>query len=158
MIGNMMNKASGYYLYNNPAITMGAIVAMLNSEREIELARITLFLPILLDDNIVAKINKTEYSFENIVALNRLYISNFNERYRDILPLFINALSILLDMDIIILRGEFAQRTNSEFCSSLLENSNSARLQAISIASTRLLKVTRNIDLSKMYYRLNIEL
>lgn len=37
-----MNK-SAYYLYNNVAITVGAIVAMLKSAQSIELARVALF-------------------------------------------------------------------------------------------------------------------
>ena len=116
-----MNK-SAYYLYNNVAITVGAIVAMLKSAQSIELARVALFLPLLLDDNIVRKINeKDEYSFDNIVSLNVLNISNFNERYRDILPLLMDAISILLDMEIIVLRGVFIVNRKLDTCSSIID-------------------------------------
>lgn len=154
-----MNK-SAYYLYNNVGITAGTIVALLNStEERIELAKITLFLPLLLDDNIVKKINeKDEYSFENIVSLNALNISNFNERYRDMLPLLMDALSILLDMEIITLRGAFIIKRNPDFCASMLNKCDSLRLRAITTAANKLINVTLTMDLSKMYFRLNIEL
>lgn len=153
-----MNK-SAYYLYNNVAITAGAIVAMLKSTQSIELARVALFLPLLLDDNIVRKINeKDEYSFDNIVSLNALNISNFNERYRDILPLLMDAISILLDMEIIVLRGVFIVNRKFGVCSSIIDECDSMRLQAIAIAADQLMKVTQNIDLSNMYFRLNVEL
>ncbi|MEG0470176.1 MAG: three component ABC system middle component [Longicatena sp.] len=152
-----MNK-SAYYLYNNVAITAGAIVAMLKSTERLDLAKIALFLPLLLDDNIVKKINeKSEYSFDNIVSLNVLNMSNFNERYRDILPLLMDALSILLDMEVIVLRGAFVINKKSEVCTSMLE-CGSIRLQSISSAASKLMNVTQYMDLSKMYYRLNIEL
>ena len=152
-----MNK-SAYYLYNNVAITAGAIVAMLRSTERLDLAKIALFLPLLLDDNIVKKINeKSEYSFDNIVSLNVLNMSNFNERYRDILPLLMDALSILLDMEVIVLRGAFVINKKSEVCTSMLE-CGSIRLQSISSAASKLMNVTQYMDLSKMYYRLNIEL
>lgn len=152
-----MNK-SAYYLYNNVAITAGAIVAMLKSTERVDLAKIALFLPLLLDDNIVKKINeKSEYSFDNIVSLNVLNMSNFNERYRNILPLLMDALSILLDMEVIVLRGAFVINRKSEICASMLE-CDSIRLQFISSAASKLMKVTQNMDLSKMYYRLNVEL
>ncbi len=153
-----MNK-SAYYLYNNVAITAGAIVAMLKSTQSIELARVALFLPLLLDDNIVRKINeKDEYSFDNIVSLNVLNISNFNERYRDILPLFMDAISILLDMEIIVLRGVFIVNRKLDTCSSIIDECDSMRLQTITIAADQLMKVTQNIDLSNMYFKLNVEL
>lgn len=153
-----MNK-SAYYLYNNVAITAGAIVAMLKSTQSIELARVALFLPLLLDDNIVRKINeKDEYSFDNIISLNVLNISNFNERYRDILPLLMDAISILLDMEIIVLRGVFIVNRKFGVCSSVIDECDSMRLQAIAIAADQLMKVTQNIDLSNMYFRLNVEL
>lgn len=153
-----MNK-SAYYLYNNVAITAGAIVAMLKSTQSIELARVALFLPLLLDDNIVRKINENhEYSFDNIVSLNVLNISNFNERYRDILPLLMDAISILLDMEIIVLRGVFIVNRRFGVCSSIIDECDSMRLQAIAIAADQLMKVTQNIDLSNMYFRLNVEL
>ena len=152
-----MNK-SAYYLYNNVAITAGAIVAMLKSTERLDLAKIALFLPLLLDDNIVKKINeKSEYSFDNIVSLNVLNMSNFNERYRDILPLLMDALSILLVMEVIVLRGAFVINKKSEVCTSMLE-CGSIRLQSISSAASKLMNVTQYMDLSKMYYRLNIEL
>lgn len=153
-----MNK-SAYYLYNNVAITAGAIVAMLKSTQSIELAKVALFLPLLLDDNIVRKINENhEYSFDNIVSLNVLNISNFNERYRDILPLLMDAISILLDMEIIVLRGAFIVNRRFGVCSSIINECDSMRLQAIAIAADQLMKVTQNIDLSNMYFRLNVEL
>lgn len=153
-----MNKST-YYLYNNVAITAGAIVAMLNFTERIDMAKVTLFLPLLLDDHIVEKINeKSEYSFENIVSLNVLNISNFNERYRNILPLLMDALSILLDMEVIVLRGAFIMNRKSDVCASMLDYCDSKRLRAISTAADKLMKVTQNMDLSRMYSSLNIEL
>lgn len=152
-----MNK-SAYYLYNNVAITAGALTAMLRSTEPVDLAKIALFLPLLLDDNIVKKINEnSDYSFDNIILLNILNISNFNERYRDILPLLMDAMSILLDMEVIVIRGSFILIKKPDVCISMLE-CDSIRLNSIASAASKLMNVTQNMDLSKAYHRLNIEL
>lgn len=48
-------KISGYYIYNNVAITAFSVLAMLRLSSKIPLSKVALLMPILLDDNIVGK-------------------------------------------------------------------------------------------------------
>lgn len=48
-------KLSGYYVYNNVAITALAIMSMLSISSRIPLSKVALLMPMLLDDNITQK-------------------------------------------------------------------------------------------------------
>lgn len=80
-------KLSGYYVYNNVAITAFAIISMLNVSSRIPLSKVALLMPMLLDDNITQKMVSQNYtSFDSVVTLNKIFLSNFNDRYIDLLP------------------------------------------------------------------------
>ena len=77
-------KISGYYIYNNVAITAFAIMSMLSVSPRIPLSKVALLMPILLDDNITQKMTYQNYnSFDSVVTQNQVYLSNFNDRYID---------------------------------------------------------------------------
>lgn len=91
-------KISGYYIYNNVAITAFAIMSMLSVSPRIPLSKVALLMPILLDDNITQKMTYQNYnSFDSVVTQNQVYLSNFNDRYIDLLSQVVNGISILLD-------------------------------------------------------------
>ena len=91
-------KISGYYIYNNVAITAFTVMAILRNSPKIPLSKVALLMPILLDDNIINKMISRNYAnFDSVITQNKVYLSNFNNRYVDLLPQVVNAISILLD-------------------------------------------------------------
>lgn len=97
-------KISGYYIYNNVAITAFAIMSMLSVSPRIPLSKVALLMPILLDDNITQKMTYQNYnSFDSVVTQNQVYLSNFNDRYIDLLSQVVNGISILLDLNLVSL-------------------------------------------------------
>ena len=60
-------KISGYYIYNNVAITAFAIMSMLSVSPRIPLSKVALLMPILLDDNITLLPLHLETSLNELV-------------------------------------------------------------------------------------------
>lgn len=152
-------KLSGYYIYNNVAITAFAIMTMLSVSPRIPLSKVALLMPMLLDDNITQKMTYQNYtSFDSVVTQNQIYLSNFNDRYTDLLPQVVNGISILLDLNLVSLYGEFVSIKNTESYESMLSKCDSKRFLSIQTAASKLLKLVRDTDIANDYQKLNIEL
>ena len=152
-------KISGYYIYNNVAITAFAIMSMLSVSPRIPLSKVALLMPILLDDNITQKMAYQNYnSFDSVVTQNKIYLSNFNVRYTDLLPQVVNGISILLDLNLVSLYGEFVTIENAENHESMLSKCDSNRLVNIHKAASKLLKLVKDSDIANDYRKLNVEL
>ena len=87
-----------------------------------------------------------------------VYLSNFNNRYVDLLPQVVNAISILLDLNLVSLYGEYVISENAEKYESILSRCDSNRLKNICIVSPKLLKLVKDSDIVNDYRKLNIEL
>ncbi len=75
---------------------------MLSVSPRIPLSKVALLMPILLDDNITQKMTYQNYnSFDSVVTQNQVYLSNFNDRYIDLLSQVVNGISILLDLNLV---------------------------------------------------------
>lgn len=152
-------KLSGYYIYNNVAITAFAIMSMLNVSPRIPLSKVALLMPMLLDDNITQKMAYQNYnSFDSVVTQNQVYLSNFNDRYTDLLPQVVNGISVLLDLNLVSLIGEFITIENVENYESMLSKCDSKRFVCIQTAASKLLKLVKDADITNDYQKLNIEL
>lgn len=152
-------KISGYYIYNNVAITAFSVMAMLSISPKMPLSKVVLLMPILLDDNIIGKMtNQMPASFDSVITQNKVYLSNFNNRYVDLLPQVVNAISILLDLNLVSLYGEYVISENAESYESILSRCDSNRLKNICAASSKLLKLVKDSDIVNDYRKLNIEL
>lgn len=152
-------KISGYYIYNNVAITAFAIMSMLSVSPKIPLSKVALLMPILLDDNITQKMTYQNYnSFDSVVTQNQVYWSNFNDRYIDLLSQVVNGMSILLDLNLVSLYGEFVIAENAASYESILSKCDSKRFVCIQTAASKLLKLVKDADIANDYHKLNIEL
>ena len=152
-------KISGYYIYNNVAITAFAIMSMLSVSPKIPLSKVALLMPILLDDNITQKMTYQNYnSFDSVVTQNQVYLSNFNDRYIDLLSQVVNGISILLDLNLVSLYGEFVIAENAASYESILSKCDSKRFVCIQTAAAKLLKLVKAADIGNDYHKLNIEL
>ena len=152
-------KLSSYYVYNNVAITAFAIMSMLSVSSRIPLSKVALLMPMLLDDNITQKMAYQNYnSFDSVVTQNQVYLSNFNDRYTDLLPQVVNGISVLLDLNLVSLIGEFITIENMENYESMLSKCDSKRFVCIQTAASKLLKLVKDADITNDYQKLNIEL
>ena len=152
-------KLSGYYIYNNVAITALAIMSMLSVSPRIPLSKVALLMPILLDDNITQKMTYQNYnSFDSVVTQNQVYLSYFNDRYIDLLSQVVNGISILLDLNLVSLYGEFVIAENAASYESILSKCDSKRFVCIQTAASKLLKLVKDADIANDYHKLNIEL
>ena len=152
-------KISGYYIYNNVAITAFAIMSMLSVSPKIPLSKVALLMPILLDDNITQKMTYQNYnSFDSVVTQNQVYLSNFNDRYIDLLSQVVNGMSILLDLNLVSLYGVFVIAENAASYESILSKCDSKRFVCIQTAASKLLKLVKDADIANDYHKLNIEL
>ena len=152
-------KLSGYYIYNNVAITALAIMSMLSVSPRIPLSKVALLMPMLLDDNITQKMAYQNYnSFDSVVTQNQVYLSNFNDRYIDLLSQVVNGISILLDLNLVSLYGEFVIAENAASYESILSKCDSKRFVCIQTAASKLLKLVKDADIVNDYHKLNIEL
>ena len=152
-------KISCYYIYNNVAITAFAIMSMLSVSPRIPLSKVALLMPILLDDNITQKMTYQNYnSFDSVVTQNQVYLSNFNDRYIDLLSQVVNGISILLDLNLVSLYGEFVIAENAASYESILSKCDSKRFVCIQTAASKLLKLVKDADIANDYHKLNIEL
>lgn len=152
-------KISGYYIYNNVAITAFAIMSMLSVSPRIPLSKVALLMPILLDDNITQKMTYQNYnSFDSVVTQNQVYLSNFNDRYIDLLSQVVNGISILLDLNLVSLYGEFVIAENAASYESILSKCDSKRFVCIQTAASKLLTLVKDADIAYDYHKLNIEL
>ena len=88
-----------YYIYNNEAIASCIFLAYLQNTRTVDIARLCLILPFLLDDRIVmylAKIsNEESKSLELIIDERPKLFMSFNKRYVSLLPITINSTLLL---------------------------------------------------------------
>ena len=151
-------KLSGYYIYNNVAITALAIMSMLSVSPRIPLSKVALLMPILLDDNITQKMTYQNYnSFDSVVTQNQVYLSYFNDRYIDLLSQVVNGISILLDLNLVSLYGEFVIAENAASYESILSKCDSKRFVCIQTAASKLLKLVKDADIANDYHKLNIE-
>ena len=87
-----------YYIYNNEAIACVCILVVLQKIPNMEIAKLCLVLPFLLDDRTVSLLQKEEYlqmTLEDLIDKKSRIFSTFNNRYLALLPVFINAMIIL---------------------------------------------------------------
>ncbi|MDC5350940.1 three component ABC system middle component [Acinetobacter baumannii] len=90
-----------YYVYNNEAIACCVLLMVLEKVKEIDYARLLLILPYLLDDRNISFLNKNKkVSIDFFLKKNNIYY-NFNNRYLSLLPVTINSLIILSEMNLI---------------------------------------------------------
>lgn len=134
-------------------------MAMLSISPKIPLSKVALLMPILLDDNIIGKMtNQRPASFDSVITQNKVYLSNFNNRYVDLLPQVVNAISILLDLNLVSLYGEYVVAENAASYEYILSRCDSNRLRTICVVSSKLLNLVKDSDIVNDYRKLNIEL
>lgn len=75
------------------------VIDVLRHCGKMDMLRLSLMVSLLLDERTVRLLerNRDEISFVNLRVLNRDLMANMNKRFYNTLPLFVNALTMLLD-------------------------------------------------------------
>lgn len=86
---------SEFYIYNNEAISVVVLAGLMKIVKSLDVARVFIILPLLLDDRIIRKL---AYSYDSIDAFfndNEKLLVGFNERYLELMPITLNSINIL---------------------------------------------------------------
>ena len=85
--------------YNNLTMALYTVICVVVKKGRIDLLRLSVLVTLLQDDSVVDVMNSREENptFANLRVVSRYMTVNFNKRFYYILPLVVNAISILLD-------------------------------------------------------------
>lgn len=147
-----------YYIYNNEAIASCVFLSLLQELETIDLARACIMLPFLLDDKTVKylqQFNDNEVNLDYIIRKEpRLFLS-FNKRYLSLLPITINAITLLnksnqiyITTEGIILKEKF----------SIDENDMGIRFNEIKKVLPIFIRLIKEYSTSQLYRILKIQL
>ena len=146
-----------YYIYNNEAIASACILLVLQKTNVMDVAKLCLVLPFLLDDRTVSLLQKEEYqqmTLKDLIDKKPRIFSTFNNRYLALFPVFINSMTILH------INGYIAFNKKSVSLNSTsinLENYGD-RLLKIEKTVNILVDLIINKNTSELYRSLNIQL
>lgn len=146
-----------YYIYNNEAIASACILLVLQKAKVMDVAKLCLVLPFLLDNRTVSLLQKEEYqqmTLKDLVDKKTRIFSTFNNRYLALLPVFINSMTILH------INGYITFNKKSVSLNSISINLKNYgdRLLEIEKASHILIDLIINKNTSELYRSLNIQL
>lgn len=146
-----------YLLYNNIGLVMSIVMMMTKRHQKVNIAQIAIFLPLLLDDNVVKRANSpVAYKIINLAAIDRVNIANMNERYRQALLVLVNALSVLQDFDAVRINRDIVEYIPNNKLEGMLEEHDCERLHRIKEAYYRLWSSPQDMGLAELYYLLGI--
>lgn len=146
----------GYYIYNNEAIASCIILAVLQNIKQIDIARICLVLPFLLDDRTVSALNKefnTEITLKEFVSQHSRMFCTFNKRYMELLPVLINSIAILEKTKAISVAKTISINTSINDFGDIGD-----RFSKIQKSIGALLKLTQSCSTTELYKILGIQL
>ncbi|CAM1357173.1 three component ABC system middle component [Tenacibaculum halocynthiae] len=105
-----------YYVYNNEAIASCIFLSLLNETKTIDIARISLVLPFLLDDRTVNYLsnNRNHIELENLIDEKPHIFTSFNKRYLSLLPVSINSLKMLYNGGLISFQNQKVINNDSD--------------------------------------------
>ena len=147
----------GYYIYNNEAIACSTIILVLQEVTRLDISKLCLVLPFLLDEKTVSLLEKNLDNgmlMNDIISNNPNCFSSFNRRYVALLPILINSITILYDAHIIkVFRKEILYSfTNINF------NDCGERFNRIRKISSSFAMILNNTQTTELYKALKIQL
>lgn len=147
-------------IQKNVAFVVGALHTAMVAEDNIELSRLSLIMPLLMDDQIVEKVNGTSkrYSLETLASTNSIPLANYNERYLSTLALLYQAVALLLDVQAVSMRNGVLTRKDTSVLSGMNASCDCQSLNDMCMAMRKLLKMTEGKNIAKMYQFLKVEL
>ena len=146
-----------YLLYNNIGLVMSIVMMMTKRHQKVNIAQIAIFLPLLLDDNVVKRANSpVAYKILNLAAIDRVNIANMNDRYRQALLVLVNALSVLQDFDAVRINKDVVEYIPNNKLEGMLEGHDCERFLKIKEAYYHLWPSQQDMGLAELYHLLGI--
>jgi len=148
-----------YYVYNNEAIASCIFLFILKKINSLEIARLCLFLPFLLDDRTISFLSKNydpELDLEQLIKEQSKLFVSFNKRYLSLLPVTINSLVLLNDTNQITFKNE-----NQIISNSILNFENQGlgeRFDKITEVIPAFLSLIEKYSTEKLYKILKVQL
>lgn len=142
-----------FRLYNNDAVIALLIYHVVSKKKSIDIGLIAAILPILINDYLVNSILEHSENFLNIIALHREQLRNYSSQFNDILPLLLDAISILMDLGLVDLVEE---NLTLKVTNNTLDEANSNRFRKMSKAADLLLKDLDGKRINEIYKSLKI--
>ncbi len=150
--------SNSFYVYNNEAISALVVKKYLQYCKSIDISRIFIILPILLNDKLVeALYNENFENFENFIQKNPSLFSSFNDKYLEIMPIVINAITILKEMNDVNLEKNTINYVEGGLIN-INEDSIGNRIINIFFAIPKFIELTDNYETSSLYKILKIRL
>lgn len=147
----------GYYIYNNEAIACITIILVLQEVTRLDISKLCLVLPFLLDEKTVSLLEQNMdkgMSMIDIISNNLNCFSAFNRRYVALLPVLINSITILYDAKIVKISHKEIQfsYTSIDF------KDCGERFDRISKVSLFFTEIINNTQTTELYKALKIQL
>lgn len=150
--------SNSFYVYNNEAISALVVKKYLQYCKSIDISRIFIILPILLNDKLIeALYNENFENFENFIQKNPSLFSSFNDKYLEIMPIVINAITILKEMNDVNLEKNTINYVEGGLIN-INEDSIGNRIINIFFAIPKFIELTDNYETSSLYKILKIRL
>lgn len=146
-----------YYIYNNEAIACSTIILVLQEVTILDISKLCLVLPFLLDEKTVTLLEKNmdnEISMNDIISNNPNCFSSFNRRYVALLPVLINSITMLYDAKMVKISHKEIKYsyTNIDF------KECGERFYRISKVSSFFAEILKNTQTKELYKALKIQL
>lgn len=144
-----------YYIYNNEAITSCIILSILDKLKSINVARVCLLLPLLLDDRLVSRLIKNNViNIESFIREEpRLFLS-FDKRFNALLPVLINSIILLEQCNSISIATNNISILNNININFIEGN----RFKKIEVAIPKLLTILENYSTEQLYLIFKVQL
>lgn len=146
-----------YYAYNNEAIASSVLLFFLQKTNGVNMARLSVVIPFLLDDRTISALQKHEAkncTLDSFVNDNKRVFATFNRRYLALLPVFINALTVLNELQLIeVVQNSIKLKREIDRTVDM-----GSRFNTICMAIDRFSNLIKNIEDVELFKILNIQL
>lgn len=148
------------YIYNNEALASVVLGYFLKRYGTISIPKLVLVLPFVLHSPTVRRLrsNSNKRSLEEFILKNSECLINFNSRYFDFLPLSINSITILKEMEVISIHGDRINYNQYSSFSPERSNKIGSRSQNIFPALDVLIELMKGQDVNSFYLKLKVVL
>lgn len=146
--------------YHNTPLIACSIISCLQYQPTIDIAKLSIVIPSLLDERICKTLHKAQDGIKlaNFMMLNQRNMSNYNARYYALLPYFSTALSVLMEMDIVVLKKGNVVALNANLFEDMSTSCDSKKIQSISEVTNKFLRMVDGMPTRNLFTLFNVQL